>query len=546
MLNFFFKFSIPHWHRLTLLLILIILTSGLALATPYVLKIIIDDIFPKGSYQELVNILLILLVIYVLRIAATFYSNILQVKVSRLISTDIRIALFKGILTQDITFFRHSKLGENVFLLSNDVDNIQESIISIIVYVLTNVINILGILVMLFLLNKELALLSLIVIPLIVINIRGFTPAIKKSFGIVQKMEENIHNFFYERLRNIRVLKKFDTINHEIENAASLHEKLTKEDVNNSAKKSLSNNITVFLMAIGPLVVLIYGGRDIFNNLMSLGSLIAFIQYLNKLYSPTISLVNHYNELTKAKVSMTRIYSLLNKVNSLDKIVKNHKKPLQIKTFEIQNLNIVFGENVIVREGHLLFEKGKIYGIIGESGSGKTSLINIICGFTNDVDSNILINDIPSKELKNWSRATSLIEKENQLFNGSIMYNITYGVRKNYNESDILLAIENSALLDVTMNLKDGVNTIINDSGSTLSDGQKQRISIARSLLSKPSILIFDEATSSLDIETERRIMLNIKNKYKDMITIFVTHRPSSLELCDEVYKIENQKIHTK
>lgn len=515
-------------------------SSALALATPYILKIIIDDIFPNGSYEDLITILSILVTIYVFRILSLFLFDVNYTKVSQAIISDIRIDLFLTILKQDISYFKSNQPGETVYLLTNDVGNIQDAISSLVLHVLNNILTITGIFIMLIILNYELTLLSLLIIPLIVFIINRYVPRIKKAFESIQLNDGNIYSYFLERIQNIRVLKSYNTFSFENNFVKNLHRNLINAHVKSAVLRASSGNLTTFLIAIGPVIVLIYGGRQVFEGAMSLGSLIAFIQYLNKLYAPAISLVNSYNDFAKAQVSMRRVYEPFKTSSNITKQAK--VKINSVDSINLQGVSIEYDGRNIIEDVVLNFKRGNIYGIVGDSGSGKTSLVNLLCGFLPPSKGKVLINDsIPIGNVMNWVSNIALIEKEHQLFSGDIMFNIQYG-SDNPDFINIKNAIENTGLTKIFDNLDLKEKTIINDSGSRLSDGQKQLISITRALSKNPSVLIFDEATSSLDLSLENSIFQYIR-RTSSAIVIFITHRPSSLKHCDYIYSMDKKAL---
>lgn len=543
MIKYYLKYLKSYKYKLVLLFLLITSSSISALATPYFLKIIIDDIFPSGQYKDLINILLVLLSIYIFRILVSFWSNILYTRISRSIVADIRIDIFGGVLKKDFNFFKENKTGELIFLITNDVENIQDAITSLVLDVVNNAITVIGILVMLLVLDVELAIIGLIVIPIMVLIAKLYTKRIRKSFEEIQILDGNIYNFFLERLQNIRVLKIYRTIALEINNAKDLHKKLINSYIKNAATRAYSSNLTTFFMAIGPLLVIMYGGKQVFAGAISLGSLIAFIQYLNKLYSPTLGLISSYNDFIKAKVSMKRVYNHLSVLTTPGKLNNIQTSPLlEIDTITLKNVGIKYGDETILNNINATFKKGEIYAIIGESGSGKSSLVNVLCGFNKPSWGQILINGNEEDIAVERQKSIALIEKENQIFSKTILYNVKYGL----NKSNVKLAdaLSQSLLDEVIEILPSGIETEINSSGTTLSDGQKQRISIARALLNNPSVLIIDEATSSLDSKKESLILQNIRENYKDTIVIYITHRLNSLENCDVIYEIKGKALN--
>ena len=238
-----------------------------------------------------------------------------------------------------------------------------------------------------------------------------------------------------------------------------------------------------------------------------------------------ISLSNSYNDFEKAKVSMERIYKHINNNDQCDNFNKYTAEKIDstsIHKVEFQQVSFSYGNKIILENLNLTFEKGKLYGIIGESGSGKSSLLNLLCKLEKPSSGTIICNDTNIECFDNWSQYIALIERENQLFNDTIENNISYGSLN----SDLLdEVISDAELISVINEKEDRLKTYISNYTTVISDGQKQRVSIARALLKNPSIIIFDEATSALDIQLEKKIIKNLRRKYFNSIIIIVTHR---------------------
>lgn len=527
--------------EISLILLLIISSVG-SLATPYALKIIIDDIFPHGNLNDLVLLLSILVGIYIIRIVSTVFSDILQVKISQKIVSDIRFDMLGNLLNRPVEFYKRTNSGEILYIFMNDIQNIQNALSSLIILLLNDGLTLIGIVVMLGILNLKLTLISLLCLPIILFSLKKFTPLLQESFKKVQQMEEKLNVFFIERMKNIRVIKSFNTFFYELQKLSSIQSGLLGAYLRSVKVSSLNSNIITFFVAIGPIIVLIMGGKDVFRGLMTIGSLIAFIQYLNRLYAPTINIMKSYDQLTKALVSMERVIDYIGDGTSALPIAETKSKEgLKVETISINRLSLSFDGKKVLENIDMTFETGKIYGITGPSGSGKSSIINLLCGFMEPSEGVITVNNkIPLNQIQDWTSHIGLIEKENQLFSGNILENLLYGSFSASREA-IDFAIESGRFKSVLEDLESGENTIINDNGSILSDGQKQRVSIVRTLLKKPALIIFDEATSSLDSKLELEIINKLKLHYKDSIIIIITHRLSSVKSFDHVYDISQE-----
>ncbi|HET6256332.1 MAG TPA: ABC transporter ATP-binding protein [Puia sp.] len=531
-----------------LILILMIISGAGSLATPYALKIIIDDIFPSGNYRQLVGILAALMAIYIVRILCTVITDIMYTKVSVSIVADIRADIFSNVMARPLLFFKSAKLGEIIFTVMNDVENIQTALSSLILNFLNNFISVVGILIMLGILNFRLTLISLLILPLILISIRKFTPHLQKSFRGIQEAQEKMSDFFLEIMRNIRAVRSYNTLAYESERLAALQDKVRKGNVLNTMLNSLNSNITTFFVATGPVIVLIYGGRSVFSGAMTIGGLIAFIQYLNRLYAPTMSIMESYNHLTRSIVSMQRVSEYLPHLHPSGRLASSSPVPPSPRlpdftSISFNKVSLVINNTEILKGIDLHFEKGNVYGIIGPSGSGKSSIINMLCGFFQPTSGSIVLDRrVKISDLREWSQQIGLIEKENQLFHDTVIGNIRYGSFQK-SENEVARAVHHAGFTEVLKNLPEGYGSVINETGTSLSDGQKQRISIARALLKSPSIILFDEATAALDQKLERTIIANLRKYYNGSIIIFVTHRLSSLEEFDYVYEINGGRV---
>lgn len=543
MFTYFLTFMKTHIRLQIVLLILMVVSSICSLASPYVLKIIIDDIFPNKTYSYLVNTLCILVLIYIVRIGINILSDIAYTKISKDIISDIRVDVFTKILKKNLNFFRENKSGEIVFLLTNDIGNIQNMMSSLVLAFLNNLFTVISVLFMLFALNVKLTWVSLTIIPLIIICLKLFIPYVKKTFGEIQVEESKIYDYFMNCINNIRVILSYGTADYEMGRATRMHEKLIKVSVKASLYNAFSKNITTFFIAIGPVIVLLVGGKMVFQSELTIGSLIAFTQYLNKIYNPVISLSNSYNDFEKAKVSMERIYKHINNNDQCDNFNKYTAKKIDstsIHQVEFQQVSFSYGNKIILENLNLTFEKGKLYGIIGESGSGKSSLLNLLCKLEKPSSGTIICNDTNIEYFDNWSQYIALIERENQLFNDTIENNISYGSLNSDFLDDV---ISDAELISVINEKEDRLKTYISNYTTVISDGQKQRVSIARALLKNPSIIIFDEATSALDIQLEKKIIKNLRRKYFNSIIIIVTHRLNLLKDLDTVYMVKDKTV---
>jgi len=535
----FLPFLYPFLLLEILVLVLLIIESAGSLATPYALKVIIDDIFPKGNYRDLIKLLTVLMIIYVIRISCNIIIEVVSTIVSQRIASKIREHMLTNMLDLSIDYYRTSQTGELVNIIINDIQNIQSSISTLILAFLDNMLTVIGIVIMLFFLNLSLTIVTLSIVPVILISIKYFTPRIQVAFKRSQEIQGFLNDYFIEKIRNIRVIKNYKSINYELKKFWQLQNRSIKFQIDNSYLNSINSNLVVFLVALGPIVVLIFGGKGVFHGVMTIGSLIAFIQYFNRLVNPTISIMNSYTQFTKAMVSMERVLPFIREKPSRENTSIDNTEVIYL---QFESVCYFASGRWILDNVNLSFQAGKLYCLVGASGSGKSTIINMLCGFLRPTSGDVFAVGSTMKTVEISKLNIGLIEKEYQLFRGTIKENITYGMDQ-VSFSQVQSAVQITELSAVIHALPDGIETIINETGGTLSDGQKQRISIARAVLRKPQVFIFDESTSSLDLQLEALIILRIKAAFPKAIIIIVTHRLNILQKADYIFSLKDGKI---
>lgn len=540
LLKKFSRYIYPYIKEEVILFILMILSSVGSLVMPYMLKIIIDDIFPKGNYTDLLTILAILVGIFILQIVFSLISDIMSITVSKKISSDIREDAFISILNKKISFFKETKVGETVFTLMNDVDNIQQSISSLFIRSIKNIIILIGVIIMLFVLDYKLALVSLTFIPITVFVLKKFMPYIKNNFAGIQRMEGSLNNYLVERINNIRVIKSYGTIDYEKNNIKLQHEKIVAKHLKGTFINGLNTSISAFIMSLASISVLSFGGYLVFQHTMSIGVLIAFVQYLNRLFSPTVEIVNASNQFSKSIISMKRVSALFTNEINLPKKNNSLERKI-IERIVFKDISLSHGDKNILNNINITFDQGKTYVLSGNSGSGKSSFLNLLCEFMLPTAGNIIINSENISNCLYWKNEYCLIEKENQLFHDTLKNNITYGSTNNFFKIDDIIKFAH--LEEVIKKLDKGIDTKISFAGGILSDGQKQRISVARSINKSPSVFIFDESTASLDSNLEFEIIKNLRNLFPNAIIIIVSHRLESLRIADYSYVFRNGTV---
>ncbi len=540
----FLKFLKPYWLHQSVVFVLMILGTVSSLAFPYIMKIIIDDVFPDKDYELLIFILLLLLGITVGNIIIGFCSNYLFAWINNRIMLDIRSHLFDHLIQLPLSFYDRNKSGDVVYRMSNEVDRIQSFITSSALSLVHSLLTLIGLTVALCWLNWQLFLASIIVIPFLVLNILYFQPKIKDITERGQKKGSEVMSYLIERFESVQLIQVYNAYNYENNRLWGQLNGLLSINMQNVTYSGAMRSISRFLTSLTPAIILGWGGHKVMLGVMSLGALVAFLQYLSRLFAPFRNLNRLYVELIRVSVSMKRVFEFL-EIDIQKTTDESATSPFSFqKEIAFANLNFGYNGQPVLQDFNLRLEKGKKYALVGASGCGKSSLVNLLCRFYESNTGAITIDHIPITNIKLYElrERIGLVTQENQVFHDTIWDNIRYSKPESTPE-EVHRAISIAGLDRFIENAVDGALTLIGDRGNTLSAGQRQRIAIARAILRDSDILILDEATSALDSESEGKIIAKLQDLYKDKTMIVISHRLSTIQQVDEVICLDEGRV---
>lgn len=539
----FISYLKPYWFKELILFLLMVMGSLAGLASPYILKLIIDEVFPSKDYEYLLQILGVLLGINILRIAVNFSSSYLYTWVSNHIMKDMRLELFGHFIKLPMSFFDKNKTGDILHRVNNEVNTIQNIITGSVLRFVNNSLTVLGLTIALCWLNYKLFLIAVIALPFVLINTIYFQPKIQEIIKKSREKESDTLSFFIERFENVKLIKTYLTFETENLKLYHLLNKLINLNLKNTVLTSATRGISTFLISISPLFILYWGGKQVMLSAMTIGSLVAFLQYLNRLYNPMRDLMGLYFDMIRALVSMKRVFEFLNAPQ--EKESQNQKTQISLSTnICFEQIKFGFNGKTVLKDVNLELIQGKKYALVGRSGCGKSTLINLLCQFYSSEAGNIYFNQTNIKEIdRNYLRSKiALISQDNQLFHDSIFENIAYG-GNNITMSDVEKAAQFAGIHEHVVTLEEKYKAQVGDKGTRLSGGQKQRIAIARAILKKADIIILDEATSGLDSESERSIFNNLVKLFNEKTMLFISHRLSTIKDVDEIVCMHNGQI---
>ena len=533
-------------NKLKYIIIATILTSISAFLTSsfiYLLKIFINKVFVEKNYKYLyispIFILIMSLLVSFLNILSYYIFN----KISFGILLEIRERLIKKILNLNFLNFYKNKTGFYLNILVQDVNNLQYFLTNNIPLLVRNIFLSLFLIISTFVINFKFALITYLIFPILIIAVNFINKKIKNYYRKIQNINDEILNLTSLIINNLKEIKSLNLEYKFLEKYRKENKKLMKIFLKNKLFEILSPNIsqTLFFLIVGFLFFL--GGKYIISNELSVGGFVAFLTALVLVLDPIKKITKSFGEIQQNLISLTRILKVLKEDEE-----RNSGRILNsIEKISLKNVYLNLNQKSILKNINLLFEKGRKYGIVGPSGSGKSSLINLLLGLLTPTKGNIYFNDIEIDKinLKSLRNKISVVSQDIVLFPGTIFENLKI-VKPTASFEEIKDACEKAQILDFIEKLPQKFDTKIGPGGINLSGGQKQRLAIARAILKDSDVLILDEATSALDPKTEKEVTKIIDSFAKDKILIVIAHRLHTILNSDEILVLKNGEIECK
>ncbi|HEF2146986.1 TPA: ABC transporter ATP-binding protein [Campylobacter coli] len=505
------------------------------------LKPILDYIFVEKNEALLYTLPFLLVVIYILKnlgfYLQTYYLSFIGMDTLRI----LRFEVLKNLLRLDIDFFKRNRNGELVSRCTNDINALQSIVSNIIPDFFRELLTIVGLLIVVFYQSPTLAFFALVVLPCAILPLVHFARKLKKYARSIQETNSDLLSRLSEIFSNIELIKASNTQNKESEKFAKQNNELCRLNLKSTRIDALTSPLMEIIGSLGVAAVIIIGGREVIHGAMSVGSFFAFITALFAIYTPLKRLSSLYGKLQGAIAASERTFYLLD----LEPQILNGSKNLEsIERVKFKQVEFAY-ENPyksVLKDINFEFNKGEILALVGTSGGGKSSIINLLMRFYDKQKGEILLNDLDISEfsIESLHDRIGLVTQNIYLFNDSFAENIAYSEEPN--EEKIIKALKLANAYDFVQEMG-GIYAEIKEHGKNLSGGQKQRIAIARALYKNPDLLIFDEATSALDNESEKAIIETIENLKKDRLILMIAHRLSTIENADKIAVIDQGQM---
>lgn len=534
----YFKDYIPHF---IFAIIGMGLASGGTAVSAYLVEPVLNKIFVEKNEKLLYILPCAIIAIYVIKNIGTFMQAYFTAYIGQDTIRRFREKMVANLLNLDMDFFNEFRTGELISRTTNDIDRIRSIVSSIIPELTRESVTIIGLLCVVIYQSPKLAFFALVVMPVAIYPISRLAKRMKKISKQSQEKTSDITSALSEIFTNIEIIKANNAQKYEHSRFVDENNKFFKLNLKSVKIEQLVSPLMETIGSIGVAAVIIIGGKDVIDGQINMGAFFSFLTALFMLYTPLKRIVNIYNKMQDAIAASERTFFLMDKVSQ----IKDGQKELneEINLIKFNDVRLSYGDKEVLKEINLEANKSEFIALVGSSGGGKSSLMNLLMRFYDVNGGEILINGINLKDIKIHSlrQNIGLVTQRVYIFNDTIAKNVAYG--REFNEDAVINALKLANAYEFVSKLDNGINTILNEFGTNLSGGQRQRIAIARALYQNPQILIFDEATSALDNESEKEITKAINNLRSKKIIFVIAHRLSTVENADKIAVLSDGKI---
>lgn len=503
-------------------------------------------ILDNGEKGALMFVCVIVAVLFFLKNLFRYFAKFFIATIRSGVVRDIRRNIYQKILILPLSFYSEEKKGDIISRITGDVQEIEWSIMNSLEMLFRDPISIILSLVFMITINAELTLFSLVLLPISGLIIGRIGKSLKRTSSKLQVRIGELLSQVEETLTGLRIIKAFNAQESASKKFKGINELYRNTMLRMFRKRDLASPLSEFLGALVMVILVWYGGNMVLDSGTDFSGqeFIAYIALFSQLLTPAKSLSTAYYNVQKGAASTERINVVLEAENT----IREKKNALVKESFndkiEYKNLSFSYGKELVLKNINLTIEKGKTIALVGQSGGGKSTLIDLLPRFYDPIEGGVFIDgtDIRDYKIKDLRALMGIVSQRSILFNDTVFNNIALGV-ENATEEDVIEAAKIANAHEFISKLPEGYQTNIGDSGGKLSGGQQQRLSIARAVLKNPPIMILDEATSALDTESEKLVQDALYKLMENRTSIVIAHRLSTIQHADEILVVHEGEI---
>jgi len=530
---------------LTLVILLIIITSILGILGSYLIGVTIDNYIINKNLDGTLKMLGIMAIVYILNSLLTWLQTYIMVIISQKTIKNIRADLFSKFQTLSLRFFDNHPHGELMSHVTNDIDNLNNALTQGVIQFLTSVLTIIGVIIAMLSLNWIMAIVAFIIIPVILLITRKLSKFTKDAFIKRQETLGELNGFIEETIGGREIIALFGQEEEVFDNFKVSNDNLKEASLKAEIYSGIMNPLMNFVNNLDFALVVAVGGFLTLKNLATIGVIATFVNYARQFSRPLNQLATLYNTIQAAIAGGERVFKIMDEVPDI--VDSNDAKDIESLKGKVVFNDVSFGyneEKMVLKNINLNAKPGESIALVGPTGSGKTTVINLLTRFYDINSGEIKIDglDIKNYTINSLRENIGVVLQDSFLFSGTIKDNIKYG-RLEATDEEVIEAAKLANAHSFIDYLPDKYDTVVAAQGENLSQGQRQLISIARAILSNPNILVLDEATSNIDTRTELQIQEGLNNLMKGRTSFIIAHRLKTIEEASKIIVIKSGEI---
>ncbi|MBT8098593.1 MAG: lipid A export permease/ATP-binding protein MsbA [Gammaproteobacteria bacterium] len=535
----------PHKGVALIAMIAMAATAAIEASLVYLLKPLTDEALVAHNLQSVRWIPVAFVLIFIARGIAGFATEASLGWIGRSVISSLRRAVFRKFLTLPTRYFDERSAGPLMTRLTYNVEMIAESVTNVVTIAIRDVLTVFAAIFVMVLQSPKLSLFVGIVFPVIAVIVRILGVAFRRYSGRIQDSVGEVTQVTDEIVRGNRVVKIFGGFDYEKDRLDEVDERNKLQNLKLIRVRSLGVAVTQVIFGFGVAGVIAMAGRESIQGNLTPGQFISFFSAMMLMLQPVRRITNLSATIQRGVAAADSLFEVIDEPDEID--TGTRRLDNVRGRVEFRKVSFAYGDTkeTVIDDVSVTVEPGQSLAIVGSSGSGKSTLVSLLPRFYDVDQGEILLDGTPVRdiELANLRDQISLVSQDVVLFNDTIANNLGYGALREHSEADVRAAAEAAHVLDFANDMPDGLNTVVGDRGVLLSGGQRQRIAIGRALLKNAPVLILDEATSSLDTQSERRIQDALNELMKNRTTLVIAHRLSTVEKADCIIVLQEGRI---